>query len=79
MYFGYVLLFKYLILQNNGNIIIIHFLKLYFVTDEKNVMTCIARYTRPINGTSKGSGMWLIDFPHCSSMSEGIYIILILL
>lgn len=38
-------------------------------------MTCIARYTQPINGTSKGSAMWLVDFPHCSSMNEGIIII----
>lgn len=35
-------------------------------------MTCVARYTRPINGASKGSAMWLVDFPHCSSMNEGI-------
>lgn len=44
----------------------------FFCIDEKNVMTCIARYTQPINGTSKGSAMWLVDFPHCSSMNEGI-------
>lgn len=40
-------------------------------------MTCLARYTQLINGTSKGNAMWLVDFPHCSSMNEGIYIILI--
>ncbi|XP_025204301.1 E3 ubiquitin-protein ligase HECW2-like [Melanaphis sacchari] len=34
-------------------------------------MTCIARYSQPINGSSKRSAMWLIDFPHCSSMNEG--------
>lgn len=45
---------------------------LYLFIDEKNVMTCIARYTRPINGSSKGSAMWLVDFPHCPSMNEGI-------
>lgn len=36
-------------------------------------MTCIARNTLPINGASKGNAMWLVDIPHCSSMNEGIY------
>lgn len=49
------------------------FMRIYL--DGENVMTRIARYTRPINGAPKGNAMWLVDFPHCSSMNEGMYIV----